>query len=99
MPDDPLLDLREQLAAIERRLNALEGRRPAPTPKPPPKPRPSRNLETLIGAHWLNRIGIAAVLVGAAYFLKYAFENNWIGPTARVLIGTGCGVALLLWAE
>ena len=99
MPDDPLLDLREQLAAIERRLNALEGRRPAPTPKPPPKPRPSRNLETLIGAHWLNRIGIAAVLVGAAYFLKYAFENNWVGPVARVSVGVAVGIAILVWSE
>src|SRR5712691_5426248 len=45
---------------------------------------PSQNLENVIGAHWLNRIGIAAVLVGVAYFLKYAFENDWIGPGMRV---------------
>src|SRR5439155_6889162 len=76
-----------------------EGRRPAPTPKPPPKPTPSRNLETLIGVHWLNRIGIAAVLVGAAYFLKYAFENNWVGPVARVSIGIAVGIAILVWSE
>jgi uncharacterized membrane protein len=56
-------------------------------------------LETTIGAHWLNRIGIAAVLVGTAFFLKYAFENNWIGPAARVIIGAGAGAAILGWAE
>jgi uncharacterized membrane protein len=56
-------------------------------------------MESLIGAHWLNRIGIAALLVGAAFFLKYAFENEWIGPAARVGIGIVCGVALMIWSD
>src|SRR4029077_10688475 len=38
------------------------------------------DLESRIGSHWLNRIGIAAVLIGVSYFLKFAFDNNWIGP-------------------
>ena len=37
-------------------------------------------LESKIGGHWLNRIGILALLIGASYFLKYAFDNEWIGP-------------------
>src|SRR5437588_9183609 len=59
----------------------------------------SQGLETRIGAHWLNRVGIAAVLFGAAFFLKYAFDNDWIGPSMRVTIGAAVGVALLGWAE
>ena len=39
-------------------------------------PRPEANLESRIGSHWLNRIGISAVLVGVSYFLKFAFDNN-----------------------
>lgn len=103
MPDgDELQEIRERLDAIERHLGIVRpggGEAPAPVPPPPAVPSPSRSLESTIGAHWLNRIGIAAVLVGAAFFLKYAFENNWIGPAGRVLIGIGCGVALLVWAE
>src|SRR3989449_4270785 len=99
MVDDPLIELRERLAAIEARLDRLEGRRPTPKATQKPPPIPSRNLETLIGAHWLNRIGIAAVLVGAAYFLKYAFENNWVGPVARVSVGIAVGIAILVWSE
>ncbi len=57
------------------------------------------NWESRIGAHWANRIGIAAVLVGVAYFLKYAFENNWIGPAGRVCIGGAAGIALVAWSE
>jgi uncharacterized membrane protein len=57
------------------------------------------SLESKIGSQWFNRIGIIAVLFGVAYFLKYAFENNWIGPSVRVLIGLALGVGLMLWSE
>ena len=57
------------------------------------------NLERKIGQDWLNRIGIIAILIGVSYFLKYAFENNWIGPSGRVTIGLFAGVALVVWSE
>ena len=69
-------------------------------PSPPPPPRGLQpNLESQIGAHWLNRIGIAAMLSGAVYFLKYAFDNNWIGPAGRVAIGLLAGIAVVAWSE
>lgn len=57
------------------------------------------DLESRIGSHWLNRIGIAALLIGISYFLKFAFDNNWIGPAGRVVIGLVLGVALVAWSE
>jgi len=57
------------------------------------------NLEKKIGQYWLNRIGIIAMLIGVSYFLKYAFENNWIGPGGRIGIGLLAGIALVLWSE
>jgi uncharacterized membrane protein len=86
----------------------------APGPKPLPQPPPSSqaapvysppvhlasdDLESRIGSHWLNRVGIAAVLIGVSFFLDYAFENNWIGPSARVVIGLFAGIAVVLWSE
>ena len=59
----------------------------------------SNDLESRIGSHWLNRVGIAAVLIGVSFFLDYAFENNWIGPSARVVIGLFAGIAVVLWSE
>jgi uncharacterized membrane protein len=56
-------------------------------------------LESVVGGQWLNRLGILAVLVGISYFLKLAFENDWIGPAARVLTGLLCGIGLLAWSE
>jgi uncharacterized membrane protein len=58
-----------------------------------------QGLESRIGSHWLNRIGIAAVLIGVAYFLKYAFDNHWIGETGRIAIGLVSGIAVVLWSE
>jgi uncharacterized membrane protein len=57
------------------------------------------DLESRIGSHWLNRIGIAAVLIGVSYFLKFAFDNNWIGPSGRVAIGLVAGIAVVVWSE
>jgi uncharacterized membrane protein len=60
---------------------------------------PGTDLESRIGSHWLNRIGIAALLIGISYFLKFAFDNNWIGPAGRVTIGLLAGVAVIVWSE
>ena len=60
---------------------------------------PEGDLESRIGSHWLNRIGISAVLIGVSYFLKFAFDNNWIGPTGRVSIGLLAGIGVVVWSE
>ena len=75
-----------------------------PAPPPPVFAVPSQtaersDLEERIGSHWLNRIGIAAVMIGMSYFLKYAFDNGWIGPTGRIAIGLIAGIAVVLWSE
>jgi len=59
----------------------------------------SLDWETIIGGRWLNRIGIVALIGAAAYFLKYAFDNNWIGPSGRVAIGILLGAAMLPWSQ
>jgi uncharacterized membrane protein len=57
------------------------------------------DLETLIGGRWFNRIGIIALIGAVTYFLKYAFDNNWIGPSGRVAIGILLGAAMLPWSH
>ncbi len=61
--------------------------------------RDNTNFEEKIGQYWLNRVGIVAILIGVSYFLKYAFENNWIGPAGRIAIGLLAGMGLVLWSE
>jgi uncharacterized membrane protein len=43
----------------------------------------------------LGRIGIGAVVLGVAFFLKYAFDNDWIDPTGRVILGIMIGIVIM----
>jgi uncharacterized membrane protein len=43
--------------------------------------------EILIGGKILNRIGALAIIIGISFFLKYAFDNDWISESVRVIIG------------
>jgi len=59
---------------------------PVPPTITPPAPGVS-DWESLLGANWLSKLGVAALAIAAAFFLKYAFDQQWIGPTARIAIG------------
>src|SRR5882724_723388 len=59
----------------------------------------TNDLETVIGGRWLNRIAIVALLVGFSFGLKYAFDNNWIGPSGRVAIGILIGALMMPWSS
>lgn len=93
--DAQLHDARPYAAEPVRR----EATAPLPPPLAPNQAAQPDSLERRIGSQWLNRIGVVAVLVGASYFLKLAFDNGWIGPGARVLIGCISGIALGWWSE
>ena len=52
-----------------------------------PKSRTREEWESFIGGKLLNRIGALALIIGLGFFMKYAFDNNMISETVRVLIG------------
>jgi uncharacterized membrane protein len=60
---------------------------------------PRASLESRIGSQVFNRVGIVALLIGAAWFLKFAIDERWIGPAARVMIGVVAGSGLVGWSE
>jgi uncharacterized membrane protein len=93
-PLPPLSHPREVFAAPQINVFAAP---PLHTSKP--KSSSSLDLETLIGGRWLNRIGIVAIISAVTFFLKYAFDNNWIGPSGRVAIGVLLGAAMLPWSQ
>ena len=78
---------------------AFETAAVASVPGAPARAREERSLESRMGSQWFNRIGIVAVLIGAALFLKFAIDNHWVGPAGRILIGLLSGAALIAWSE
>jgi len=73
---------------------------PIPAPAVPPrKGKPARvkerEWEQILGGSWLARIGVLALIIGVGFFLKFAFDSNWIGPTGRVILGIVGGLAML----
>lgn len=74
-----------------------------PTVLPPPpsyapatttRTRQAGELESIIGRRWLGWAAIGLILFATAFFLKYAFDNRWIGELGRVAIGVGAGITL-----
>ncbi len=65
---------------------------------PTPPSRTREEWEALIGGKLLNRIGALALVIGIGFFLKYAFDNNWLSETVRVLLGAVAGILLLAGA-
>ncbi|MES2275741.1 MAG: DUF2339 domain-containing protein [Bacteroidota bacterium] len=70
----------------------------------PQEPEPSfferyPDLEKFIGENLINKIGIGILVLAIAYFVKYAIDNNWIGPVGRVGIGILCGSILIGFAH
>lgn len=53
------------------------------------------DLEKFIGENLFNKIGIAILVIGIGFFLKYAIDNNWINEIGRTFIGIVCGGILI----
>ena len=51
--------------------------------------------EQTLGRNWFAIVGAIAVVLGIGFFLKLAFDNNWINDTGRVTLGVAVGLALL----
>ncbi len=57
------------------------------------------DIEKFIGESLINKIGIAVLILGIAFFVKYAIDQNWINETGRVCIGLFCGIILIFLAH
>jgi uncharacterized membrane protein len=77
---------------------------PNPVPRPPTArvdpsvvfTRPTLPVLSADPGQWVNRLGIALLLFGAAFGFKYSIDRGWIGPAVRVLFGLSLGAVLLL---
>jgi uncharacterized membrane protein len=65
------------------------------------KPEVHRSLENRIGSQFFNRIGIVAVFIGVALFLKLAYDTHriHITPTGRISAVLIAGAGVIGWSE
>lgn len=67
---------------------------PAP-PQQKPQPGKGRESEITFGQKWLLIAGVVVTVLAVGWFLKYSFDQNWIGPAGRVSMAFLGGVAFL----
>jgi uncharacterized membrane protein len=95
--EQPRPAMQEKIAPVERAITPL----PPPAVKEPEESwsdkwlRNNSDLEKFIGENLINKIGIAVLVLGIAFFVKYAIDQNWINEVGRVCIGLGCGGLLI----
>ena len=105
-------DLEKRIHQLESRLAQKEpapatvAQRPSASPvvtarvidaaAPPLAPQPSFQWEQFIGQKAFGWVAVVLSIFSAAFFLRYSYDNNWIGPVGRVGIGVlaGCGLMI-----
>jgi uncharacterized membrane protein len=100
---DDVTEIKKLLRSFDKRLKAVEERVGLSEPEPEPekeKPKTKgQGFEERVGFKWLARIGIVCLVIGVGFFLKYAFDNNWIGHLGRVIIGVLAGLVCIVTGE
>ena len=66
-----------------------------PAKKIEPVLKAETDLEKFIGENLLNKVGIAVLVLGISFFVKFAIDKNWINETGRVIIGLIAGGILI----
>ena len=84
--------------AILATVPATSGGRAAPPPKFPTltaaeTSRKALSMEEMLGANWLNKLGVIILVIGVALFLAYQLKT--LGPAGKILVGYVVGAALL----
>ena len=97
--DRPTVRTEPQLARATSSTATVAAEAPAAQAREMPWDRINVDWELILGGNWLARVGIVAVIIGVAFFLRLAFENDWIGEGGRVALGIGGGLGLLVLAE
>lgn len=79
---------------------AMPPRRPAqPKQAKPTEHEAAHTFELQMGMKWLLIAGIVTMVFGVGYFLKYSFEQGWVGPAGRVASAYLWGIAFLVGGD
>ncbi|MDR3542916.1 MAG: DUF2339 domain-containing protein [Desulfosporosinus sp.] len=103
--DNQLKELQVELQQLKDRVAFLENKqqitaqslRPLETKSIPTKRTLWQNgmSEEELAGTWFSRLGILAIMLAVAFFLKWSFDNHLIGELGRIVIGLIFGLAFL----
>ncbi|MEK6983507.1 MAG: DUF2339 domain-containing protein [Nanoarchaeota archaeon] len=83
----------EEIKITKKTTAKAEAAKKVPTEKE------KSDLESDIGKKWLPKIGVISIVLGVAFFVIYAIQNKWIGPTGQVALGVLAGIVLVIAGE
>jgi hypothetical protein len=83
--DERLKIIENRLLFIERKLDPLSSMTPKETP--PPKRYTPSPMALWVKENWLVSVGVFFIILATIWFISYAFANDWIGKTGRVVFG------------
>ncbi|MEK7066571.1 MAG: DUF2339 domain-containing protein, partial [Patescibacteria group bacterium] len=86
-------------APVVSQIGTIKGASQAQNVAPARTAEQSGGAESYIGRWVAGIVGIVAIILGASYFLKWAFDNNLIGYTGRVILGLAGGVGFVILGE
>src|SRR5438552_8213045 len=83
-------------------VELLHGLPPPPAPAPATQTTtirlPPPDLDLMRGSGWwLNKVGIALLLLGLAFLFKYAVDRGWLTEQIRIAFGLALGTVLLVF--
>jgi len=102
---EEIIFLKRQNQNFEQRLFTIEKKldvQPVEEIKVKEEFKPDKKTSTFeadIGLKWFNKVGILALVIGIGFFIKYAFDNNWISYLTRIIIGVIIGLILIIGGE
>lgn len=71
---------------------------PRPAASLGPQPGSLAGVEAILGLRWLTWVGVGLLFLGIAFFLKYAYDRDWLGhffgPRLRIATATALALAL-----
>jgi uncharacterized membrane protein len=85
-PIIPVFEIKKEETLIERK---------EPVKIIPATAKSTTDLEKFIGENLASKIGIAVLVLGISFLVKYAIDEEIINETGRVILGLVCGGILL----
>jgi len=90
---------RPQRSASTIGIPAAPARKPALDTLKSALPGQPKDLESWLGQNALLVVGVLALVAAIGFTLKYAFDQGWVSPAARVAAGLVAGIAIAAYGE